>query len=247
MKKRVFMLLCILLLLAGTALSVSAFTLTRATVHLTDEVTLIKTGLVGEDILFCEADIKQALGVTDFESITVTSLPDPSLGVLKLGGVRVTVGQTVLKEHLPLLRFTPSGELTNEATFHFTAGSLAGGAEIPCILRFLPRVNYAPTVKGAALSAGAQDSTAIYGTLSGADPEGDDLTFLVVAYPKKGTLTVTDSTGGDFVYRPRAGYTGKDSFSYVVRDSYGNYSSVASVTVTVGDAASAVSIQGYLS
>lgn len=233
MKKKTLFLLCTFLLLAATAISVSAFTLTRASVHLTDDVTLIKSGLAGEDILFSEADIKQALGVTDFEYITVASLPDPADGTLKLGGVRVVLGQKIEKEHLPLLRFTPSGELTKEATFSFTAGSLAGGAEIPCILRFLPRVNYAPTVKGAALSAATQKDTAIHGSLSGADPEGDDLTYLIVSYPKKGTLSVTNSAYGDFVYRPRAGYTGKDSFSYVVRDSYGNYSTVAVVTVTV--------------
>ncbi len=73
----------------------------------------------------------------------------------------------------------------------------------------------------------------IYGTLAGYDPEGDDLTYVIVSYPTHGSLRVTDQSGGGFCYLPRRAYTGEDSFTYVVRDAYGNYSSPTTVKIRV--------------
>ncbi len=65
------------------------------------------------------------------------------------------------------------------------------------------------------------------------DPEGDALTYLILAYPEKGSLTVLDSARGEFCYVPQAGHTGSDHFSYVARDAYGNYSGIADMRITV--------------
>ena len=63
------------------------------------------------------------------------------------------------------------------------------------------------------------------------DAEGDALTAsLVYGQPQHGTVALAQD--GSFVYTPNAGFTGTDSFSYVVADKYlqGN---VATVTISV--------------
>jgi hypothetical protein len=72
-----------------------------------------------------------------------------------------------------------------------------------------------------------------YGTMSAYDPDGDDLIFEVVSYPKNGCVKVVDSKTGSYAYTPYHGYVGVDSFSYVARDVYGNYSASATVNLRV--------------
>ena len=62
------------------------------------------------------------------------------------------------------------------------------------------------------------------------DSEGDDMTFAVVEEPKKGEVTID---GVNFVYTPKKGITGGDSFTYAATDSAGNVSTPATVTVTI--------------
>ena len=239
MKKRILLLSVCLLLLSAVTLCPAAFTLTRATLHLSPCVALIKSGIAGEPMRFSLADFKQALCVTEIDTVTVTSLPDTRAGVLTLDGARVSAGQTLNTAQLERLRFIPADALVERADFSVTCGGYAGGEAIPCTLYFHERVNYAPTVGEASFSAAATKDSELRGALSGADPEGDALTYLVVAYPKRGRLKITDAERGDFVYEPKDGYTGKDVFSYVVRDAYGNYSEVATVRITVGAAPTA--------
>ena len=48
-------------------------------------------------------------------------------------------------------------------------------------------------------------------------------------------LTLTESDSGRYCYTPNDGYTGKDKFTFVARDEYGNYSEPVTVTVKVTD------------
>jgi hypothetical protein len=237
MKKRILLLTVSLLLLSAVTLCPAAFTLTRATVHLSPSVALVKSGIAGEPICFSLADFRQALCVTEIDALTVTALPYARAGVLTLDGARVQTGRTLSAAELERLRFTPADALVESAEFSVTCGGYAGGEVIPCTLYFHTRINYAPTVGEASFTVAATKDGELRGALGGADPEGDALTYLVVAYPKKGRLEITDAARGDFVYRPKDGYTGKDVFSYVVRDACGNYSEVATVRITVTGAA----------
>ena len=84
-----------------------------------------------------------------------------------------------------------------------------------------------------ALSVSTYRNYAGYGNLTAYDPEGDPLTFEVVTPPEHGLLIITNAECGEYVYLPRRGYKGSDSFRYVVRDMYGNYSAAAEVKVEV--------------
>uniref|UniRef100_UPI001BDABABE DUF7507 domain-containing protein n=1 Tax=Pedobacter sp. B4-66 TaxID=2817280 RepID=UPI001BDABABE len=53
----------------------------------------------------------------------------------------------------------------------------------------------------------------------------------ITAQPKHGTLKMNPD--GTVTYLPNSGYTGKDSFNYRIKDENGNWSNVATVTITV--------------
>jgi len=200
-----------------------------------EEVTLVKSAECGEEVFFSLADFRQALAVSSVKSVTVTSLPDAEDGVLKLANLRVSVGQTVKSENLSLLRFVPASELTAEASFGFICDGYGGGAEIACSILFTDRKNAAPTASGVgeASPVSTQSGVALFGMLSGSDPDGDRITYQIVSYPKNGTLSLINTQTGEYRYKPVKGYVGEDSFVYVVRDDRGYYSYPKEISLTV--------------
>lgn len=234
MKRKILPVFLALVMLFGAVfLPCSAEKLTNGAAELAKDTVLIKSGYLGETLKFCENDFKTALGAAKISSITVASLPDESTGTLYLASSRLSRGQNVSAAVLDLLKFIPKDKSIEEASFTFTAENLAGGAEIPCRIRFLDKKNEAPTVGEISFTVATQRDISYFGTLGGSDPEADALYFRITSYPKHGTLTMLDAESGDFRYTPTEGYTGKDKFSYVVRDEYGNYSKEEQVSVNV--------------
>lgn len=226
----VFSVLCV-------SVSADAFFGTGAAVVASD-VKMIKTGLYGKKICFTDGDFKSALCLSDFGSITVTEIPSSTEGTLLIGGKRVGVGRVIKRKNLGALVFIPATDSVKECGFKFTVDGYAGGAEIECILKFIDKVNYAPEASGDTTSASTvntQESISVFGNLTASDPEGDDIEFIIVSYPKHGVLTLIDGEGGRYCYTPKDDYTGKDKFTYVVRDEYGNYSEPVSVSVKVNE------------
>ncbi len=201
-----------------------------------NDVKMIKTGLFGKKICFTDGDFKSALCLSDFDSITVTEIPSSTEGTLLIGGKRVGTGRVIKRKNLGALVFIPATDSVKECSFKFTVDGYAGGAEIECILKFIDKVNYAPEASGDSVSASTvntQESISVFGNLAASDPEGDDVEFIIVSYPKHGVLTLLDGEGGRYCYTPEDNYTGKDKFTYVARDEYGNYSEPVAVTVKV--------------
>lgn len=197
------------------------------------ENNMIKSGIFGDDVHFTEDDFEKTLGVDKMQSICITSLPKESEGVLKLGDVRITEGDTIEKEDISSLTFTPATPVTAESSFTFRCKNYLGGAEMTCRIIMSETENHAPTVKeDTKLSVSTQKNISVYGTMTSNDPENDDVEYFIVSYPEKGTLNIM-SKYGDFRYTPGKNYTGKDSFSYIARDSFGNFSDIATVSITV--------------
>ncbi len=190
---------------------------------------MIKSGLVSGDIYFSEQDFKKTLGVTSLESVKVAKLPSAAEGTLKLGTLVVTEGQTIKSEYLSVLRFVPADEKVNSATVVFTHN----GTEVPCTLKFLDGVNYAPVFAEERDYITTYSNVSYYGNVRMSDPEGDKLDLQVVSYPKHGQLTVTDSERGSYKYTPTKNFVGDDEFVMVARDNCGNYSAVSTVNVRV--------------
>ena len=195
-------------------------------------VSVIRTGLRGQKIVFSDADIKAALVLGDFKSVTITKIPPSSEGVLLLDGKRVGEGKVIKRKSIPALEFVPASKDVTESRFSFQVAGFAGGAEIECILKFIDKVNYAPEADDD-IAVSTQEEIAVFGSLSATDPEGDAIEYIIVTYPKKGTITL--ASDGRFSYLPKDNYTGSDKFTYVARDEYGNYSEPVTVKLKVTD------------
>jgi len=75
------------------------------------------------------------------------------------------------------------------------------------------------------------EDTPIAVTISGSDPEEDELSFLVVTQPTNGELT---GTPPNLVYSPSSNFFGIDSFTFVANDGTGN-STPATVDINVSN------------
>ena len=240
MKKLISMLLAVsitasLLCLGGVG--ASAYFGVAADVVAAD-VNMIKTGLLGHKISFTDGDFKSALALADFDTITITEIPLSTEGTLLLGGRRVGKGRVIKRKNLGALVFIPASDTVTECKFKFTVDGYAGGAEIECILKFIDKVNYAPEAVGDTMSASSvstQQSISVWGNLGATDPEGDAIEYIIVSYPKRGSLALTEKSSGRYCYTPSSGFKGKDKFTYVARDEYGNYSKPMTVSVKVSE------------
>ena len=201
-----------------------------------ENVGMVKTGLVGERISFSDTDFKTALSLSDFESITITRLPSSTEGSLILGSRRVGEGKVIARKNIGSLIFLPASDGVTECSFGFKVNGGGYDGEIECTLKLVGRVNYAPrTEDGGKLTVKTQADIPVWERLAASDPEGDALCYIVVSYPKHGTVTLTEENMGKFCYTPEKRYTGTDSFTYVVRDEYGNYSHPATVSLKISE------------
>ncbi|MBR2722595.1 MAG: S-layer homology domain-containing protein [Clostridia bacterium] len=235
------LLLCALLMLlcAGSAYANEAITPKKTTVSyglqvLASNFDVAFCAPVGNDVTFSADGFARALNLSSVEFITVHTLPDVSAGELLLGSTRVVAGQVISAQNLAHMTYASGADDLTVGSFTFTANGMT--VPVVCNLYFLSAWNYSPTVKMASelsLNVFTYKGLSAYGTLSGYDPEGDELCFEIVRYPQNGSVQLTDKKLGSYVYQPMKGYSGSDSFSYVVRDRYGNYSSSATVQLSV--------------
>lgn len=197
-----------------------------------EDVEMVKTGIVGERLSFGDGDFKSALCIPNFERITVTRVPSSAEGTLFLNGRRVSDGTVIERRHIGGLCFIPASDSVRECSFAFKVEGRGAGAEFDCRMKFIGGLNLPPVAEESNKSVKTQREVGVYGSMSAVDPEGDEIEYIVVSYPKYGILTMTDGDGG-YRYTPVEGYTGDDRFVYVAMDEYGNYSYPAEVRLRV--------------
>lgn len=242
-RKTTLKLICavIALLLPLIAIPASAYGngISPALSLIKNDLELMKCGMVGHDVSFKASDFEDVLGVDKLEYITVTSLPDPAAGVLKLAGMDVLVGQTISRDNLSMLVFSPYPDMEVSAGFNFKGSNdNSEDADISCMVNVLSTLNFAP--EAGALKVETQRGIAAFKNLKAADPDGDEVSYRILRAPTKGSLKVVDEVSGEFMYVPRSGFTGKDTFIYEAVDKYGNASDPATVTLNVVKPASAI-------
>lgn len=236
MKKLAIILIAAIAATLSLSIAATAANLGSGVAVIAEDVKLIKTGLAGQKLTFSDTDIKTALNISSFDKITVTSIPSSADGTLMLAGRRVSEGNTVSRRNVAALSFIPTSKSVTEASFKFKVDGYAGDNELVCIMKFTDKVNYAPRAEsdtGSAISVWTQRDISVFGQLEAKDPEGDALEFIIVGFPRDGSITLVDKSTGEFRYTPTKNYTGDDRFSYVVRDEWGNFSKPATVTVRV--------------
>ncbi len=191
-------------------------------------------GLIGNDIAFEHDDFARALNVASVDSIIITQAPDISAGELRVGSTVVNSGQKISASSLSRLTYTASSRESTRASFRFRTED--SGYDLPCELYLLTKQNHSPTLSEVPknyLQVSTHKNITLYGTLPCHDPEGDKTIVEIVSYPKEGTLCLSDKYTGEYIYTPASGYSGKDSFVYVARDIYGNYSASREVSLEV--------------
>ena len=94
------------------------------------------------------------------------------------------------------------------------------------------------TVSARGYCPGAQDmeisthsGIAVFKSFPVTDADSEDVSVEVVKYPSHGSIKLTEA--GQFIYRPKADYSGKDSFEFVAVDEAGNTSDVRTVNIKV--------------
>lgn len=215
-------------------MTAAAYFGTGAAVVATD-TNLIKTGLIGQRLTFSDTDFKSALCLADFDTVTITKIPPSTEGTLLIGGRRVSEGRVIKRQNIASLVFIPASDAVTECRFTFKVDGFAGGAEIECIMKFIDKVNYGPEASGAdsERTVSTQAEISHYGRLSATDPEGDEITYMIVSYPKRGRISL--EADGRYCYTPSAEFVGTDGFTFVARDEYGNWSRPVAVTVRVSE------------
>ncbi len=196
---------------------------------------MVISGLCGNELSFTVDDIRRAMNLSSLEYITVTELPATADGTLFVGSVGAAKGQVISAGSLGLLSFAAADdEKPSEATMKIAVNG--SDYDITCRLCLLEELNYTPTValaSSVSLHIETYRGVPTVGTISAYDPEGDEMTFEIVRYAEHGRVTLRDRNTGAYVYAPDEGFTGKDSFTYVVRDRWGNYSTSATVSIEV--------------
>ncbi len=195
-----------------------------------DAARLAVSAPVGESVRFDAAFFDRVLGGEALCSIQLTRLPDATAGKLMLGYGEASRGQTVKRENLSYLSFTPCGD--GEASFSFMPVGENGelGYEVSCVIRFIEGDNGAPVGESADVYTHA--GLSLGGVLEASDPDGDALYFEVSTYPKNGTVMLNGKTGA-YTYVPRAGFDGEDVFCWRVQDENGAFGEERECRVSV--------------
>jgi hypothetical protein len=110
------------------------------------------------------------------------------------------------------------------------AAFAAGSSNVASVLNLDNFINQAPTSNALSINVDYQTAKAI--TLNASDPESDTLTYSIVSSPSNGALSGLNTATGAVTYTPNSSYSGSDSFTYKVNDTYED-SNTATVTLTV--------------
>lgn len=232
MKKKTALLLLAAIIFTAVPVTVNA-AISPAIDVLAENSTAVKAGLYNCDVVFTKADFLQNLGLSKIGSVTFTSVPSSEEGYLYIGNTIIKQNTKVSEDMLDMLRFRAASSEIDFSSFSYTINEKYGTAEHCFSIVFLEEINAAPVaaVPESAPLLETYKNVPLFSRLTASDPDGDEIKFKIIDQPKKGCVELISETYGDFKYTPKKNYTGKDSFSYVVYDKYGNFSSVEKVTV----------------
>ena len=157
---------------------------------------------------------------------------------LRVTGVSNSQHGTAVLDASGNVVFTPDADYNGVAQFSYSVGDGAGGAASATIVLHLASVNDAPAAQGEVVSDAVQDSlfripaATLLANDSDVDNVAADLSVGWVGSAANGTVSL--DTNGDVVFTPTAGFSGKASFSYQVRDPGGELSPAVTAVIPVG-------------
>ena len=214
------------ILIISTVICASAAIISPGLLVLSAEDPMVMSGMTGEPIAFTAKDFCRHLGIDSFDSITITSLPPENEGKLSIAGEAVSENGVISFTEAVRRVFSPAEGVT-ESSFSF---SVSNSCEAKCSVVLTEKINLAPAASSSLTALQTFAGMSVSGHMVASDPEGDALIYEITAQPQNGTLTF-DKNSGDFTYTSDT--TGGDSFSFCVKDTYGNYSDTANVKLYV--------------
>ncbi|MBX3280416.1 MAG: tandem-95 repeat protein [Acidobacteria bacterium] len=130
--------------------------------------------------------------------------------------------------NLHTLRLAPEGFQTGDYSLTLTAtDALNGVTQHQIGVRVTAQLNRAPVAENLSISLDEDTSAGI--TLAAIDPDGDPLSFIIVAPPAHGSLS---GGGASRTYTPAPNYNGSDSFTFKATDG-ALESAEATISITV--------------
>jgi hypothetical protein len=138
----------------------------------------------------------------------------------------------VLSGTPPNLIYTPNANFTGTDMFSFRASDGMATSAVASITIIVTPLNDAPVAFNSTV-ASVEDDFSTPVVLSGADADGDPLTYTIQTPPAHGTLTrLSFFVSYLWRYRPVPNYNGPDSFTFTVSDGV-LFSMPATVTINV--------------
>ncbi len=133
----------------------------------------------------------------------------------------------VLSGTPPNLRYQPKANFSGSDSFQFTVNDgHSTSAPATVSISVIPS-DPGPTATSRQLAVNEDSSITV--TLTGTDPDGDNLSFAITQLPPNGVLT---GTPPNVTYRPKSNFNGSDSFKFTVNDGE-TTSAAATVSITV--------------
>ena len=152
------------------------------------------------------------------DALTVLSVSKPQFGIATTDGQNVT--------------YTPNAGFVGEDHFTYFVsdgkGAQAAGS-VTVTVNGAGGPNQAPTAVNDNVGTTPGAAVTINVLANDSDPNGDTLLISIDSQPQHGTAVVQN---GQIVYTPAAGYTGTDSFTYIVSDGKGG-TAKATVRITI--------------
>ncbi len=219
--KKSYALVMALLMLAA-AVSAGAAPLTPALDIISDSEKMT-VSLSSADGRFKSVYLKNALGVDDGDTVTVTSLPEGC--TLRYNGRDMWVGEELPVASTDYITF--DGAIDSEFTF-----TVNGSYSVTCNVTFSDSVGLSPEAENSR-EVFTYNNTSYFGVMKGYDADSEKLCFDIESYPEKGLLTVIDKNEGTYMYAPYEKCSGSDSFTYSVHDEDGNYSAPCVVNINI--------------
>ncbi len=127
----------------------------------------------------------------------------------------------------PAFTYTPDANYNGMDSFSFTVSDGQIDSAPALVSINVTPVNDAPVVDQQTVTTAEDTPLAV--TVTGSDPDGDPITFSVIATPLYGALS---GTAPNLAYTPAANFNGADSFTFKVNDGTID-SAPAAVSVTV--------------
>jgi large repetitive protein len=213
-----------------------------------------KANFSGSDSITFKASDKTADSDVATVSITITASNDPpmaysdsattqeddSVSITLAGGdedgdvitYRVVTGPShgSLKGKAPRLIYTPDENFNGSDSFTFKTSDKKADSKPATVSITVNPVNDAPTANNSSVIT--QEDKPVSISLTGNDPDGDLLTYILVKGPAHGSLKGMAGKSPKLSYTPKENFSGTDSFTYKVSDNTAE-SAVAKALITV--------------